>query len=192
MGVEYAHGIFVADLMWRPTWRHVEAVTSALDRAGLHRETPFDPTTDLPANLALAYAEITGLRVREIVGPSNYVGVSERDRYILDVVAVFGVDIKRPMTEEYGREIIAWPDGDIDEDPDHLLRTQFVYPATWESPLPKARRPGQFWRSGVVFNCGKNVPAIVNDDDRELVDRMLVQELERAFKTTVVELGWIY
>jgi hypothetical protein len=177
--------------MWRPTWRHVEAVSSALERAGLHRETPLDTRGALPANLALAYAEITGLRVGELVGPSRYIGVSEGDRYILDVVAVFGVDFKQPMTEEYGRDVIAWPDGDIDEDPDPRLRTQFVYPATWTSPLPKARRPGVFWRSGVVFNCGKDVPAIV-DDDRELVDRMLVQELERAFQTPLVELGWVY
>lgn len=89
MGLEYAHGIFVADLMWRPAWRHVEAVNSVLERAGMIRETVLAPRGELPANLALAYAEITGPRVEEIVGPSRYIGVSRRDRYILDVVAVF-------------------------------------------------------------------------------------------------------
>jgi hypothetical protein len=191
MGLEYAHGILVADLRWRPTWRHVEAVSAVLERAGMHRETPLDPRGELPANVALTYAEITGSRVHEIVGPSRYIGVSEHDRYILDVVAVFGVDFKQPITEEYGDDIIAWPDTPLADTSDRRVRTQFVYPATWESRLPRARRPGLFWRSGVVLNCGKDAPALL-DEDRQLSDRALVRELESAFETPLVELGWIY
>ena len=61
MGVEYAHGIFVADLTWRPTRRHVDAVCSILDRI-FDRETDL-PSGELPPNLVVSYAPPRGAHV---------------------------------------------------------------------------------------------------------------------------------
>jgi hypothetical protein len=191
MGVEYAHGIFVADLMWRPTWPQVRAVSDVLHSAGFRRKTRLEVLRDVPANLTIVHAGIEGPRVREIVGPSHYEGIADTDRYIQDAVAVFGVDLKKPLTEEYGGDVIATPGPPPDDPPDCGAKMQFVYPATWETPLPRMRRPGLFWRSGIVIDCGKDVPAIA-DDDRRLPNRALLRQLEAAFETSLIELGWIY
>jgi hypothetical protein len=190
MGVEYAHGIFVADLMWRPTWHQVQAISGVLQDAGFRRETPLEPIRELPANLTIVHAGIEGPRVSAIVGPSHYDDLDEDDRYIQSVVVVFGVDFKQVLSEEYGGDVLVLPDVP-DADVDCGARMQLVYPATWEATLPKARRPGLFWRSGIIIDCGKDVPAIA-DEDRRLVDRGLIARFERAFETPLVELGWIY
>jgi hypothetical protein len=206
MGVEYAHGIFVADLMWRPTWRHVDAISELLTSHGFAPQEPalyelagepepLDERGDLPPNLFLAHDGLEGGPVRDLLGPSAYDDLSDEDRYIQWVGAVFGVDFKEVLAEGLDDAVIAAPrEGDSAIEPDDRevgVGWQRVYPATWSATLPTLRRPGAIWRSGLVIDCGKDVPAIAKGGAR-LPARGFVEAIERALGTKVVELGWIY
>lgn len=190
MGIEYAHGIFVADLMWGPERRHVDAACSVLDHA-FERETEI-PSGELPPNLAISYARPRGPRVATLMGPSAYDGVADDDRYLMSINLVFGVDFKRPFNEAAEPPLALPRNGTapIPSAPRRWLRHHDVYPASWSTTPPEPSTPGSFWRSGLVLDCGKDVPAFASKGAS--LPGELVRLLAVAFETALVEYGWFY
>jgi hypothetical protein len=211
MGVEYSHGIYVADLSWRPGWQHVEAVRGVLARWGF---VPLEPElyvlgdeaeevaeetvrAALPENLMAIYDGIEGAEVTRIMGPSAYDDIADEDRYIQSVTVMFGSDYKVLISETLDTDVIEPPrDGDtaIDRAEARESYADFchVYPATWTTAPPRTEAATEFagvWRCGITIDCGKDVPAIA--DTRPLPCE-LVRELEQALGTKVVEQGWFY
>ena len=238
MGFSYSHGIFVADLTWRPRIEHVDRVHEVLLRWGFVSDDPLffrlgeaaeeleELGTKLPPNLLASYDGCEGDVVAKLLGPSAYDGIADADRYIVNVLLCLGVDLRVVQAESFDVEVLVPPRNGktpvpLDEmrpDPGHSL----CYPASWSttpptaqlstraeiaervasivgrgnprSPAPPPKTRPAFtgvWRSGLVIDCDKDVPAIASD----LGDVHLTgfrDELEAAFGTKLVEQGWLH
>ncbi len=206
MGVEYAHGIFVADLSWQPKLEHVGKVHAVLkawklahpklgyvDLAGAG--APAKPKV-LPANTLVELGHITGKPVETALGVSQY-GEAADTRYC-DVSLILGVDF-RVIRSEFYEVIVKTPPKNGKQAVAQApyirgLRSATTYPATWLTTPPKTKAAGAFagvWRSGVILDCGKDLPEGC-DDDGFAVAAKLRAELAKAFGTKLVEQGWIY
>ena len=210
MGVEYAHGIYVADLSWRPAWHHVDAVREVLGRWGF---VPMDPELyvlgdgaeeideeaargEFPENLMALYDGTEGEAVTRVMGRSAD-DVDDLDRYIQSVTVIFGVDYKLLFSETLEPEVIEPPRNDgvpVEAAEVRQAYSHFahVYPATWATTPPRTKTNTQFsgvWRSGITIDCGKDVPEIA---DTRPLPCTLVRELEAALGTKLVEQGWVY
>lgn len=204
MGVEYAQGLFVADTNWRPSWRHVEQIDAVLTRWGFRRvESPYyalvgedcqeleeAPASSLPPNLMVVYDTLEGASVRAVIGPSIDPSLDDSDRYIMSTTLYLGADYKVVQAE--GEEV------EVRAATERLVAVSAlptfvdVYPATWSTPRPASDGRGDFariWRCGLVLDCHTDVPAIARDRG-PLPARDFVRELEGAFETQLVELGW--
>jgi hypothetical protein len=188
MGIEYAHAIVVADLAWRPTSRHVEAVTAVLEAAGFRRETARPPATTLPANLTVAYDGITGARVRELVGPPSH-PIPDDDLYIHEVVAIFGVDFEQPMAEEYEADIIAAPEVPPNRPDRRVAPMHLVFPATWDSSATTRPTPRPVLALGHRDRLRQVSPGDPRVEPPPPRPRARARSA-RAFGTALVELGW--
>ncbi len=204
MGVEYTHGLFVVDTNWRPTWRHVEQVDAVLTRWGFRRaDSPYyalagedcheiDGATasGIPPNFMVVYDGLEGPVVSAVIGPSMYPSVDESDRYILSTILYLGADYKVVQAE--GEEVEVRATTEQLDGVSALPAFVDVYPATWSTSRPTSDGPREFdriWRCGLVLDCHKDVPAIATDQAK-LPTRDFVRELEAAFETRLVELGW--
>ncbi len=212
MGVEYAHGLFVADLAWRPTWAHVERLHEVLVRWKLARQRPelrdldndgepIDEATaaaDLPANLRLAYDGAQGEPVVAVMGPSQYGYTDAAMRYLQGITVTLGVDFRILACETYPVEVDVPPiEGDdfveVDEFSDDAGFSR--YPATWATTAPTTKVRGRFsgvWRAALILDCGKDLPTLAEECDRPLPARAFVAELEAALGTRLIEQGWIH
>lgn len=210
MGVAYSHGIYVEDLNWRPTWHHIEAVREVLGKYGF---VPMDPefftlgeaAEDIdedavrgafPDNLMAAYEGLDGEAVVPIMGPSMYKELADEDRYIVSVIAIFGVDYKVLNSESLDAEVIEPPkNGDVTVESSEVRQHYagaLVYPATWATTPPRTRSNTDFsgvWRSGITIFCDKDVPEIA---DTRPLPCALVRELEQALHTKLIEQGWFH
>lgn len=211
MGVEYAHGLFVVDLAWRPAWAHVERVHAVMVRWGLAAGRPafieagdFDaePLDEaevaraLPPNLELDYGTVEGDAVARLVGPSRY-GLP--DRYIQKLSVVLGVDFKVLTADGCGIEVVTPPAGADGEELESELISGLlgsdIFPADWDATPPVTTAPGAFtgvWRSAVLLDCGKDLPEISDEPGSPLPAAGFRAELEDALGTRLVERGWIY
>ena len=204
MGVEYTQGLFVADTNWRPSWRQVEQVDTVLMRWGFRRvDSPYyalagedcqeidDATaSSLPTNLMVVYDILEGKSVRAVIGPSMYPSLDDSDRYIMSTILYLGADYKVVQAEGEEVEVRATTEPLVAVSA--LPTFVEVYPATWSTPRPTSDGPREFdriWRCGLVLDCHKDVPAIASDRAK-LPTRDFVRELEGAFDTRLVELGW--
>lgn len=212
MGGAYTHGLFVADLDWRPTWGHVRGLHEVLERWGFARQPqPFYAVTRddmeeidekdasrMPANLMVAYDGLAGAAVDRLLGPSAYDDVSPEDRAIAAVLIHLGVDFKVVRVEGFAPEILAPPmTGETPvaplSEPNPALPEHLLYPATWTTTPPRTATPdgtGGVWRSAILIDCDHDIPAIGETGD-VIPARTFVAELEQALGTALVELGWM-
>jgi hypothetical protein len=207
------HGLFVADLAWRPAYEHVEKVHAVLEKWNLANGRELyvsgEPVTEasikraMPDNLHAAYEGAEGAAVVAVMGESQY-GLGEDTRYLQSVSVVLGVDIKVLRAESFdfaitkpameGKKKLELDDF-YDEVGSHA-----VFRATWNTALPKLGTPKRhgvmdfsgMWRSGIVLDCGKDLPEIAEEQDRPLPATAFHADLEQAFGTKLVECGWIY
>ncbi|MBL8620823.1 MAG: hypothetical protein JNK64_05950 [Myxococcales bacterium] len=211
MGVEYKHGLFVADLAWRPTAAHVARVHDVLTRWRLvagppalrdlgEDGGPIDAAAlaaELPANLRLTYDGAAGAPVVALMGPSQYGYTDPAMRYLQGVAVTLGVDLRLLSCETYPVEVeVPAIDGDafleLDEyadDEGHPL-----YRATWATSPPSTRVRGRFagvWRSAVIIDCGKDLPTLAEGCDAPLPAAGFRDDLEAALGTALIEQGWI-
>lgn len=216
MGVEYSHGLFVADLAWKPSWAHVEGVHEVMrkwklakaalelyDLADGHAEiTVAAARKATPANLSAIYSDLEGKAVVDLVGDSQYdIGVA--DRYIASIEVVFGVDFKVLVNETFEVEITAPARNGktaIEHDDMATLNDQYVFPASWATTPPKTtvlqgtasdRAFTGVWRTGMMIDCGKDVPRIAENGDL-LPAKGFRAALEKALGTELVEVGWYH
>jgi len=212
MGVEYAHGLFVDDLGWRPTWAHVERVHEVLVRWRLAAERPslsdlgedggpLDEATalaQLPANLRLSYPGAHGAAVVAVMGPSQYGYTDPARRYLQGIDLTFGVDLRLLACETYpvAVEVPAIDDDaflDLDE---HADDAGFpLYRASWAASPPTTRVKGSFrgvFRSAIILDCGKDLPTLAEECVHPLPAADFRQQLEAALGTSLVEQGWIH
>lgn len=216
MGVEYAHGLFVADLSWKPSWAAARAVVDVLAAWKLVAPAPQvfqvgGETTEIAAARAFQGAmpanvliKSDGTEDKAVV--EKIVGASAQDtddRYIQSIEIVFGSDFKVLMSEAHGLVVESPPTHDgmeIEVSDDYTVTWSEIYPASWQATPPTivahgpVKLPRGFtgaWRSGVIIDCGKDVPAIVETGE-PLPAKDLVDALERAFGTKLVEVSWIY
>ncbi len=208
MGVEYSHGLFVADTSWLSSWRHVEQIHAVLTRWGFRRADPpffaldgddcdeIDAATvarGLPPNLMVVYDSLEGAAVPKVIGASMHKSLADSDRYIMSTLLYLGADYKVVQAEGEEVEIHTT----IGADPDFVSAMPTVvevYPATWTTPRPTSNGPSDFdriWRCGLVLDCNKDVPAIATKAEK-LPARDFVRQLEEAFGTRLVELGWLH
>ena len=213
MGVEYAHGLFVPDLDWRPTWGHVGAVhevfakwklATARQKVSLHEignagTIAIDAkraAKAMPANLISMYGEIKGGRAVELVGASRY-AIKDSQRYISSIMVVLGVDFKLVSNDSFEVEVTTpAKNGKVPvEIEDDLVTGQPVFRASWTTKPPNTRRPrgstfSGVWRSGIIIDCGKDLPAI--DEGEPLPAKGFRAGLEKALGTKLVEVGWYH
>lgn len=211
MGVEYMHGVFVADTTWRPTWDHVEKVHAVLTTWGFQRDkeayfeldessaSPIDAKAarKMPPNFFVSYDTLEGSRAAAIMGPSRS---PDPHRYIMGTQLHLGVDYKViAHVEGFEVEVTTPPRNKrVPVEPldfhDTYPATVVVYPATWETSRPKTDGPKKFdhvWRSALLLDCHKDIPNFAHDA-KPLPARDFVQALEKAFGTKLVEYGWLY
>src|SRR5262245_9655043 len=213
MGVEYAHGLFVVELSWKPTWAHVGKIHDVMMAWKLATKKPgYVELGDakpkklkeaavakaMPANLRLDYGEVRGAPVESLFGESQY-DIDTDDRYIQDVCVVLGVNFQVLSAETYDIAVKTPPKNgktEVTSDPFvSSARGSQQYPATWTTTPPTTTRPpGKFtgvWRSGVILDCGKDLSMISEEFD-PLPATKFRSALEKAFGTPLVEQGWIY
>ncbi|HSD85867.1 MAG TPA: hypothetical protein VLB44_00075 [Kofleriaceae bacterium] len=159
-------------------------------------------TGELPANLRLQGDWIDDTRVvRSVVGPSAY-GLKDR-RYIAGTDVILGTDFKVLNSEEHGFVVATPPKNGrakVEESYAYAVSQHQVYPASWTTTPPKVTASGYVspprgfsgvWRSGLIIDCHKDVPTIA-EDHAPLPAKGLKTALERAFGTSLVELGWYH
>lgn len=209
MGVEYAHGLFVLDLMWRPEWRHVVRLTEVLTRWKLARNPPALWDTDeerridelaaaagMPANLRIDYKGPDGAHVEGLMGPSQYALAADR-RYLQSVTATFGVDFHVLSCESYPVVIEVPPienDAFVELDEESEADGAWRYRVGWTASPPTTAVKGCFsgvWRAALVIDCGKDLPEIAISEEPLPASRFC-PEVEEALETAVVEQGWIH
>jgi hypothetical protein len=210
MGIEYKHGLFVVDLMWRPTWAHVESLHEVLVRWKLTRQRSLLCDIDeggmpieeaaavarLPLNLRIDYDQCSGEPVVAVMGPSQY-GLAASDRYLQGIAVVLGVDFKVLQCETYPVVIEVppiddddWVEADEYADPGGMT----LYRGSWAATPPTTKVTGTFsgvWRSGVILDCGKDLPTLSEECRHPLPAQAFRAELEEALGTRLIEQGWI-
>ncbi len=218
MGVEYAHGLFISDLTWRPTWETTRKLVAVLAEWGLldesptlyrltsedHEEIPAAEafTGELPSNLHIVGEWIDDATIVEnVVGPSAY-GQMEQ-RYIASTEVILGSDFRVLLSEEHEFGVEVPPMNgrtEVEAAELDLLCQSESYPASWTTTPPKVCAEGSVppppgfsgvWRSGVVIDCHKDVPQIA-EDQASLPAKGLTRALEKALGTKLVELGWYH
>lgn len=208
MGVEYAHGLFVADLSWRAQPEHVKKIEAVLRRWKLVADGPpalhvtddesIDELGDaLPPNLRATYDGGSGEAIATVLGPS-FIRVPDDQRYLAQVIVVLGVDFRVLCAESAEIEIDEAPrdDGEpIDECEAFFILDARSFPASWAAIPPQTTASGAFsgvFRSGILLDCGKDMPEIGEECDAPLPCTAFRDELEAALGTTLVEQGWIH
>lgn len=213
MGVEYTHGLFVKDTEWRPTWQHVEQIDAVLQRWGFrHAEEAYFALVDenaneideaagraMPANLMVLYDTLEGKGAAAVMGPSMYPELADDERYIMTTSLYVGSDYKVLQIEGEEVDVTSPPEAGGEEvEPleshDVLPAEMTVYPGSWTSKRPRTDGPSSFdrvWRCALLLECDKDVPAIAHDAGK-LPARDFVLELEKAFGTKLVEVGWVH
>jgi len=223
MGVEYRHFLVVADPGWVPapdTTARVDAVLrrwllvdgdARLVDPGRPDAAPITGAISA-AGVAVRYTGATARVVAEVLGPSMYPDVDERDRYIEQVVLVHGLDFRIVLSDELVTTTVIEPprrDGiavDAYEDlPWGLELFDAAYPADARTTPPiveveiadEARHhlsqptlPGA-WRGALVIDCGKDVPAFAAGVHR-IPNRRFVDEIAEAIRGSLVEIGNFY
>jgi hypothetical protein len=217
MGVEYSHGLFVSDLKWKPTWAVVRGLVAVLVKWKLVDKSPklyrLDEgeneiparqafTGDFPANVRLLGDWIDDAAVvQSVVGPSAY-GVMD-ERYIASTDVILGVDFKVLISEEHGFVVATPPKNGratVEDSYAYMVGDNQVYPASWTTTPPKVTSSGYVspprgfsgvWRSGVIIDCHKDVPAIA-EHHAPLPAKGLKTAVERALGTSLIELGWYH
>lgn len=201
MGVEYTHGIFVADLDWRPTWKHVEAVRAVLKRWQFDDEVSYRAdgveideraAKEMPNGLRVIAAGPVGNAATRLMGPSQS-RTADAARNVCSAELHLGSDLKITQVEGAEVDVTSPPfeNGmaiEVDED----FEYPFVrYRASWSATPPTTSgENGSVWRCGVILDCGKDIPAIAEPMDP--LPSSFVRELEAALSTELVEIGWLH
>ena len=214
MGLEYTHGLFVEDLSWRPAWHHVEAVERVLAAWGFPRENPWfsevtenglRPVADATARAELArtqlvvsYGSLDGPGVRTLMGASMYPGLADEHRYVTGVDLHLGSNFKVVFAEGWHAQVTTPPmNGMLPVKPyeDVIgLDSQIIFRASWDTTPPRTDATGDFsgvWRCGLLLDCHKDVPSFAGTNGK-LPAKDFVTQLEAAFETKLVEVGWLH
>lgn len=214
MGVEYEHWFFVRDLTWTGDKAAAERVHRALHAWGL---VPAKPTIHdlagggstpvtrslkdaptIPPNLLLDYPMIETPKAEEIMGASAYPPGEIGPRYFQRLRLVLGTDHRllvageRGLTDLVRSDTTPYPTGDA---PLPAYRTFPDGPAPESTLTLEGGAPDGFsgvWRSGLGLDCGKDVPAFPTEGYGPIPCRAFVADLEAAFGTELVEVGWFY
>lgn len=215
MGVEYSHGLFVLDLMFRPTWDHVVAVEAAMKKWKFVGKDLYDlaegfaqqlerkaAKAALPANLMVDYGELEGKPVAALMGESSQ-GVATKERSLSIAMGFFGVDFKvMTWNETFEVELTTPPkdDGEEIEDYDEdSVPHHHSYPSTWKTKPPKTkvlqgtasdRAFKGVWRTGIILDCGQDLPMLA--EDNAPLPGGFRAALEQTLGTKLVEVGWYY
>jgi hypothetical protein len=204
MGVEYTHGIFVADLSWRPKLEHVAAVhavlkawklaSAKLGYWNLETDEKLAKPKALPPNALIKFGNVEGKPVEAALGASMY-DLDAEGRYC-EVALILGVDYRVISAESYEVRVRTPPkNGAKPVERSYVTGVSgATYVAKWTTTPPKTKAPGAFpgvWRSGVILDCGKDVPQGCEDEGFAATAK-LHTDLEKALGTKLVEQGWIY
>lgn len=167
-------------------------------------------------NVVIEYTfpgDATGVEL--IFGPSFYPKISADERYLQRIQIVAGLDFKTSRGDDRYFVEISHPamENGLPVKPDNKLANAYelsfgideVIPASASTTPPvahvKVARPiyadcfdptfSGVWRAGILFECGKDLPAFIDHDFR-LPNRLFVKEIEAAFGSEVCEYGIVY
>jgi hypothetical protein len=163
--------------------------------------------------IAVAYPLVEGKQVREIVGP-GYFGeeISDEDRYIQGITLIVGTDYRiHPGNEEIYLEVLNQPLEDTKpvkaycEFDDLFGLHAEAYSCSINATPPKVKMSIDdksriigdqnflgYWRSALVLDFGKDLPAGLGDKLIKLESNKFVNELEQAFDCFLIQIGEIY
>ncbi|MFT3699978.1 MAG: hypothetical protein QM831_42935 [Kofleriaceae bacterium] len=207
MGIEYQHALVVEDLTWQPTAAHAKAIEAVMKKYGFTAKGWFAAGSTKKAkgfdsarpDAVLRFGALNGAKAAAITGPSQY-DAPDDERYIQGAELHLGMAFKVPSSGETFQVTVKTPPMNGKTKVARSIVSAAAYhewyAADAKTTPPKTDRtrgwPG-VWRSGVLIDCGKDLPASAEDEDAgPLANRAFVDALAKAFGTKLVEFGWIY
>lgn len=171
------------------------------------RQSSLDKVPEDTANLLIEYPFTEANTIADIMGPSEYDDVDSR--YIQRIAVLVGSDYRVYNGAETAFTTVTEPPRKNDKDvkpykPNYDISYYAnAYPADFETDPPKAILkpdlhdwpiPKGFcgiWRCGVIFDCGKDLPAFMQKTNK-LPSTKFVADLRKAFGHKIVQIGHVY